>query len=414
MASNLITSLPVDTQVWKEINEAGQISYYLVYQLPKEAASISSGLENFTFRYKVNDLNEISIPGQKVVPDVTVTKDGDIYNVDGKTDIDAEDYANSFYFGTHTQLAAIHGNVEEGSQGYEYFIEALNEEAKTKPWIFSKDAQGRYDYLAVVLEAAKEGRTARESDFQKTTWWKTHNETERQQIKDQATDPKTWEKNQRTIRDSIMTQMIAAGIQSYPTAVINMLVQKYGTGEYTDDDVSNVILKLANPRLRYELDTEIQGALAGQTLSVIESTKQIKDTIDAAMGPGASNYYNLEDIANERQANPQWYNEVFLTGLAEQFQSKYTQYAGTNVKRYEDAAPEYRYEWEAITGQKANETSAVWKKFMATNDVKEREDIAFEEAARLGTQTYRDRVKADLTKAFGQAGQRATGGGRYQ
>ena len=51
---------------------------------------------------------------------------------------------------------------------------------------------------------------------------------------------------------------------------------------------------------------------------------------------------------------------------------------------------------------------------MATNDVKEREDIAFEEAARLGTQTYRDRVKADLTKAFGQAGQRATGGGRYQ
>jgi len=411
----LVNYLPKDTQIVQEIDASGKSSYYLVYSLSKDLVS-----EGFTYRYKVDDLKSISDTTGVVKPDAVINVADNQYTLSSGSlnGISETDYANSFYFGTYGQLRTVYEQLgidaETGAESYEYLIEALNEEAKTKPWILSTDAKGRYDYLAVVLEAALEGRTARESDFQKTTWWKTHNETERQQIKDQATDPKTWEKNQRTIRDSIMTQMIAAGIQSYPTAVINMLVQKYGTGEYTDDDVSNVILKLANPRLRYELDTEIQGALAGQTLSVIESTKQIKDTIDAAMGPGASNYYNLEDIANERQANPQWYNEVFLTGLAEQFQSKYTQYAGTNVKRYEDAAPEYRYEWEAITGQKANETSAVWKKFMATNDVKEREDIAFEEAARLGTQTYRDRVKADLTKAFGQAGQRATGGGRYQ
>ena len=411
----LVNYLPKDTQIVEEVDATGKSSYYLVYSLAKDLVS-----EGFTYRYKVDDLKSISDTTGVVKPDAVIKVENNQYTLSSGTlsGISETDYANSFYFGTYGQLRTVYEQLgidaETGADSYEYLIEALNREAETKPWILSTDAKGRYDYLAVVLEAALEGRTARESDFEKTTWWKTHNATERQQIKDQATDPKTWEKNQRTIRDSIMTQMIAAGIQSYPTAVIDMLVQKYGTGEYTDADVSNVILKLANPRLRYELDTEIQGALTGQTLSVIESTKQIKDTIDAAMGPGASNYYNLEDIANERQANPQWYNEVFLTGLAEQFQSKYTQYAGTNVKRYEDAAPEYRYEWEAITGQKANETSAVWKKFMATNDVKEREDIAFEEAARLGTQTYRDRVKADLTKAFGQAGQRATGGGRYQ
>ena len=52
MAANLIPELPVDTQVWQEINEAGQSVYYLVYQLPPEAAALSPGLENFTFRYK--------------------------------------------------------------------------------------------------------------------------------------------------------------------------------------------------------------------------------------------------------------------------------------------------------------------------------------------------------------------------
>ena len=46
MAANLIPELPVDTQVWQEINEAGQSVYYLVYQLPPEAAALSPGLEN--------------------------------------------------------------------------------------------------------------------------------------------------------------------------------------------------------------------------------------------------------------------------------------------------------------------------------------------------------------------------------
>ena len=64
MAANLIPELPSDTQVWEEINEAGQSIYYLVYQLPQEAAQLSPGLENFTFRYRVNDLQQITQAAQ--------------------------------------------------------------------------------------------------------------------------------------------------------------------------------------------------------------------------------------------------------------------------------------------------------------------------------------------------------------
>lgn len=411
----LVNYLPKDTQIVQEVDANGNSAYYLVFSLSKDLVS-----EGFTYRYKVNDLAAISDTTGVVTPDAVITGvDGKYETISGSLDgITDDEYARSFYFGSYGQLRTVYEQLgqeaQDSAQSYDYLIEALNQEAETKPWILSTDSKGRYDYLAVVLEAALEGRTARESDFEKTTWWKTHNENQRQQIQAQATDPATWEKNQRNIRDSIMTQMIAAGIQTYPVAVINKLVEKYGSGEFTDADVSNSILKLANPRLRYELDPEVQAALSGQTLDVIESTTQIRNAIDAAMGPGASQYYDLEDIANERQANPQWYNEVFLPGLAEQFQSKFTQYQGTNIKRYEDAAPEYRYEWENITGQKADETSSVWRRFMATNDIKEREDIAFQEAARLGTQTYRDKVRRDMEIAFGQAGQRATGGGRYQ
>ena len=61
-----------------------------------------------------------------------------------------------------------------------------------------------------------------------------------------------------------------------------------------------------------------------------------------------------------------------------------------------------------------DETSNDWQKFLATNDVKEREDIAFQAAAKLGTQRYRDTLQSKLEGTFGSAGMRATGGGRFQ
>ena len=45
--------------------------------------------------------------------------------------------------------------------------------------------------------------------------------------------------------------------------------------------------------------------------------------------------------------------------------------------------------------------SADWTRFIATNDIKEREDIAFKIAADLGTQTYKDKAIADLESVLG-------------
>ena len=63
-----------------------------------------------------------------------------VYNVEGNTSIDVDDYINSFYFGIHEQLSAIRGQVEAGATGYEYFIESLETEAKQQP--YNKDASG--------------------------------------------------------------------------------------------------------------------------------------------------------------------------------------------------------------------------------------------------------------------------------
>ena len=414
MAANLIPELPSDTQVWQEINEAGQSIYYLVYQLPPEAAQLSPGLENFTFRYKVSDLKEITQAAQPtVVPDVIVRKDGDVYSTEGDTNIDVDDYINSFYFGTHNQLASIQGQVEAGATGYEYFIESLETEAQYKPYLFSKNAQGQYDYLAVVLEAAKEGRVAREAELAQTTWWKTHTATERQEMLFAHQDPATFSQRGIKKREDIISRMMAAGITELDPKVIDAITQKYQYGTFTDDDINKTLEKLANPLIRYTLDPEVKAALEGKTLETIERTRQIENTINSILGPGVADNYNLEQLLANYQDNPTAFTQEFLPKLQDQFQARFTQYAGTNVKAYEDIAPEFRREWENITGAKPDEQSAQWNQFIATNDVAERKDIAFAAAAETGSQTYRDQFKSDMERVFGKAGARSTGGGRF-
>ncbi len=413
MAANLIPQLPSDTQVWQEINESGQSIYYLVYKLPQEAADLSPGLENFTFRYKVKDLKEIAATGN-VTPDVVVTKNGEVYSTEGSSNITVDDYTNSFYFGDHTQLAAIHGGMEAGAVGYEYFIEALEQEAKYKPYIFSKNAAGQYDYLAVALEAAKEGRTARESELADTTWWKTHTAQERIQMNAAHKDPATFSQQGIKTREDIIGRMLSAGLTTLDPAVIDAITQKAQYGMFDDADITNTINKLANPLIRFTLDPEVKAALEGKTLETIELTRQVENTINSILGPGTSDNFNLEQLTADYTDNPTAFTQDFLPKLQDQFQATYTQYKGTNVKAYEEIAPSLRSEWVSITGQRADETTAQWKQFAATNDIAERKDIAFAAAAELGTQAYRDKVIADLENNFGKAGARATGGGSFR
>lgn len=412
MANNLIPQLPSDTEVWQEIDENGNSIYYLVYQLPQEAKSLATGLENFTWRYKVTDLKEIATTGT-VTPDVIVRKEGDVYTTEGTSEISTEDYTNSFYFGNHTQLAAIHGQVEDGATGYEYFIEALDTEAKYKPYMFSQNAAGQYDYLSVVIEAALEGRTAREAELAQTTWWKTHTASERQEMLFAHQDPATFSANGIKTREDIISKMLAAGITELDPKVIDAITQKSQYGIFDDTDIQNTINKLANPLIRYELDPEVKAALAGETLETIELTRQIENTINSILGPGVADNYNVEQLLANYQDNPTAFTQEFLPKLQDQFQARFTQYQGTNVKGYEEIAPGLRQEWQTITGQRANETSAEWNQFIATNDVAERKDIAFAAAAELGSQTYRDQFKSDMESAFGKAGARSTGGGRF-
>ena len=153
--------------------------------------------------------------------------------------------------------------------------------------------------------------------------------------------------------------------------------------------------------------------MEGKTLETIELTRTMENTINSILGPGVADNYNLEQLLANYQDNPTAFSQEFLPKLQDQFQTKFSQYEGTNVKAYEDIAPDLRTEWQGITGARPDEQSAQWNQFIATNDVAERKDIAFAAAADTGSQTYRDQFKSDMERVFGKAGARSTGGGRF-
>lgn len=364
----------------------------------------------FTWKYLIEDPLEIleKVPGNETLTPNTIVQNGEVVKSDGFITTDM--WNSSFNFGTVNQLYNINDKLPDGATPYEYLVETIKEEAKTAPWLLSTDKDGNYDYLAVAIEAAQEGRVPRDSELMNTTWYREHTAAERKAVKLKAQDPAQYNANFQSEYEKVVSDMMLAGFQDLDPDLINVLVSNSVNGTPGYEDLDLIYDKIKNPRLPGILPPEVQAAISGEDIEVIVATQSIATDIDGILGPGASDNLNLRDIANEKEANPLWYTETYLPSLEDSFISAHPQYKGTNVRKYSTAAPQWRYEFKNIVGQDPDETSSEWSRFIATNDIKEREDIAFEIAAELGTQTYQDKAIADLQSVFGQPGQRVTGG----
>ena len=405
--NKLINTISKDFEIWEEITEFGS-KFYLVAQLPEFEGAAGA----FTWRYDITDYNVIKdkTASGDLVANVVVDSNYNI--VEGTTDITGEEYNNSFYFGNASQL--LFNTAEPGAEPYDHLVNALMEESKYSEWILSETDDGRLDFLAVAIEAALEGQQVRQADLERTTWWQTHTPSERAAAELFASDPAQYAQKSLSTQQQIVDGMISRGVQTINPDVVAGLTKLFNTGAIPDTaELGRILDKMVNDRIRYTISPEVQAVLTGQSFDTILATNELAKTIDQKIGPGASENYDLEAILQEGQANPAWYNEVFIPELEGAFQNKYSQFKGTNVKSYETAAGAFRSEWIGITGQRADETTNEWQKFLATNDVKEREDIAFEAAAKLGTQKYRDTLEARMTSVLGKAGQRATGNSRF-
>ena len=397
--NKLIAGLPADYEVVQADDQFWLLAFL----------EVPTG-ESFTWRYLIEDPLEIleKIPGNITLTPNTVVSNGEVVESAGQVTTDM--WNNSFNFGTVNQLYAITNKMEEGATSYDYLVETIKEEAKTAPWLLSTDENGNYDYLAVALEAAQEGRTPRDAELMNTTWYRTHDANQRAAVKLKAQDPATYQTNYDATYDQIVGDLMMNGVQTIDPNLVTTLATNSIMGTPGYSDLQKIYDKLTNDRLPYSLPDEVAAVIEGKPLNVIQATSAVANDIDSILGPGASANADLESIANEREANPYWYAETYKPSLEEAFAAKYPQYKDTNVNKYSTAAPQWRYEWKNLVGQDPDEQSSVWTQFISTNDIKEREDIAFKYAAELGTQTYQDKAVADLEGVFGQPGQRVTGG----
>jgi len=406
-SNKLINTISKDFEIWEEITEFGS-KFYLVAQIPEFEGS--SG--KFTWRYEISDWNAVKekVAGNNLVANVVV--DSGMNVIEGSSAITGQEYNNSFYFGNANQL--LFSQAEAGAEPYDHLVEALQEEAKYSPWILSEDDEGNLDFLALAIENALEGKAVRTADLQRVNWYRTTPPSQRQAAELFASDPAKYAEQSVNNQQLIVDGMINRGVQTINPNVVSGLTNLLQSGKISDTtELNNILDKMVNERIRYTLDPEVQAVLTGQSFDVILKTRDIAEYIETVLGPGQTEFYDVESIAKEAEANPTWYDETFIPQLEETFQNKYTQFKGTAVKNYATASGAFRQQWNTVTGQLPDETSSAWQRFMATNDAKEREDIAFEEAAKLGTQTYRDTLQTRMQSKFGTPGQRSTGGGRF-
>ena len=114
---------------------------------------------------------------------------------------------------------------------------------------------------------------------------------------------------------------MAAGLTTLDPAIIDAITQKKQYGTFTDTDIQKTIQKLANPLIRYTLDPEVKAAAEGKTLETIEMTRGIEDAINAILGPGVADNYNLDQLLADYQSNPTAFQQEFIPKLQDQFQT---------------------------------------------------------------------------------------------
>jgi hypothetical protein len=157
-------NIPEDGLLW---NVGG--NFYIVYEVPGSQGELYEGNPIYmAYELKDNDLvNAGLLTKGETAPQPNATMDQAFFDsiaiVTGNTD----------------QLTALIDNP------FASFVETITEQSQVAPWITDPEM------IALIAEAAVEGREVSDAEWQTTNWYQTHNEGEREWLRTYYSDPST-------------------------------------------------------------------------------------------------------------------------------------------------------------------------------------------------------------------------------
>jgi hypothetical protein len=372
-------NIPINALYWKVGDDS-----YIVYEVPGSNGELYEGSPIFlAYELQGNDLYQAGL--------ITQGMDEPQFNA----------IMDQAFFDS---IAVVTGNTDQLTADidnpFASFVETISEQAQVAPWITDPEM------LELIAEAAVEGRTVSDAEWQTTTWYQTHSESEREWLRTFYADPST---AAQTITDgqiAVGNALQAAGVSNAPEALVNWIADKFVTGQWTQNYTTEQISLFADPYAEGKRDTDFESYLTSTAITGVDRTSQreaeVRQLYSQYLGPVLGKITDGEaaEIAGKLRNDPD-YRDQLVAGLKQSRLAAFSAYTNPELT-YEDIARPWRNLTASVWGQAADETQGWWQDMIKTNDFAQAEETLRTKGLELDiTQVTQDATTA-LTQALGQ------------
>ena len=379
-------NIPEDALLW---NVGG--NFYIVYEVPGSQGEIYEGNPIYmAYELKDNDLYSAGLLTQgETAPQPNATMDQAFFD----------------------SIAIVTGNTDQLSADidnpFASFVETINEQAQVAPWITDPEM------IALIAEAAVEGREVSDAEWQTTNWYQTHNESQREWLRTYYADPSTATQMTTDAQIAVANSLQAAGVSNAPEALINWVAGKFVSGDWSQTYTTEQISLFSDPYATGKRDTEFENYLSSTALTGLDRTtereREVRELYSKWLGPSLGKLTDKEtaEIAGKLRDDPD-YQDALIQSLKQSRLAAFSNYTNPELT-YEDIARPWRNLTASVWGQTADETQGWWQEMMKSNDFAKAQNTLREKGLELDvTQVTQDATQA-LQQALGQGTVSQTG-----
>ena len=359
-------------------------SFYIVYEVPGSQGELYEGNPIY-MAYEVKDNNLVNagiLSPEATAPQPNATMDQAFFD----------------------SIAIVTGNTDQLSaeidNPFASFVETITEQSQVAPWITDPEM------LSLIAEAAVEGRTVSDAEWQTTNWYRTHSESEREWLRTYYEDPSTAAQSITDGQIAIANALQASGVSNAPEALVNWLADKFVTGQWTQNYTTEQISLFADPYATGKRDTDFESYLTSTAITGVDRTSQreaeVRDLYAQYLGPVLGKVTDSEaaEIAGRLRNDPDFKDQL-IAGLKQSRLAAFSNYTNPELT-YEDIARPWRNLTASIWGQSADETQGWWQEMVKTNDFAKAEETLRTKGLELDVTQVTQDASTALTQALGQ------------
>jgi hypothetical protein len=372
-------NIPEDGLLW---NVGG--NFYIVYEVPGSQGELYDGNPLYlAYELKDNDLFSAGLLSQgETAPQPNATMDQAFFD------------AIAIVTGNTDQLSA------EIDNPFASFVETITEQSQVAPWITDPEM------LALIAEAAVEGRTVSDAEWQTTNWYRTHSEAEREWLRTYYEDPSTAAQSITDGQIAIANALQASGVANAPEALVNWIADKFVTGQWTQNYTTEQISLFADPYATGKRDTDFESYLTSTAITGVDRTSQreaeVRELYAQYLGPVLGKVTDSEaaELAGRLRNDPDFKDQL-IAGLKQSRLAAFSNYTNPELT-YEDIARPWRNLTASVWGQSADETQGWWQEMVKTNDFAKAEETLRTKGLELDVTQVTQDASSALTQALGQ------------